>query len=154
MTKTLLILSSMFMSATAMLADTALVLQKTNGEEISFLIGNNPVAVPEASTLHITSSDNDITVNYDDIQKFYFNGVTGINEIISTAKTAFQLTGNEITATGMKAGSDMCIYSLNGTLVATAKASDNGIGVISISELAKGSYIIKAGNNSFKFLKR
>jgi hypothetical protein len=49
--------------------------------------------------------------------------------------------------------SDTQVYTASGVLVASGKSKD-GTTVIDVSHLSQGIYLVRSGNQSFKFVKK
>ena len=80
---------------------------------------------------------------------------TGIGESVadeSGIKVSVSLDGNNFRLDGLKAGSDVRVYSVNGAAVYSGKSAGSDI-VIPAGNWAKGIYVISAGGQSFKVMR-
>lgn len=84
--------------------------------------------------------------------EFKTPGVTGISTV-SASKPVMRVSGSEVTATGLKAGSELSLYDLNGRLVGKTTVGSNGEASFGIGQLSKGVYVVTDGTNSHKFVK-
>lgn len=67
------------------------------------------------------------------------------------ADASFSVSENEITAHGCDS---MSLYTVDGKLITTAQADENGTATLATSQLGKGVYLVKTGNNAFKITKK
>lgn len=74
--------------------------------------------------------------------------VNTLGDIVFAVRT----TDNGVHVSGTRAGETVTIYNLNGAVVASAKANGNST-FVATENLANGLYIVKAGNNTKKFVK-
>ena len=79
-------------------------------------------------------------------------GATGVNEL-AVAKAQFTVVGDQVAVTGMKAGSAVNIYDMNGRMVAAASADAEGNATISTASLNRGVYVVTNGTTTQKFMK-
>ena len=84
--------------------------------------------------------------------EFKTPGMTGINEL-SADKAQFRIAAGEVTASGLKMGSEVSIFDMSGRLVASARANNAGEISISISTLNDGVYLVTDGKTTRKFIK-
>lgn len=101
---------------------------------------------------------NDESIHYPACEKSYVARIE-LNadlddDAIRSQKDAASLiaTRDMVSAQSLPAGTTLGIYSADGRCVAQQKAS-NGNANISISGFSHGTYIVRAGNVSFKFMK-
>ena len=62
--------------------------------------------------------------------------------------------GNEITFRGLPVGTTASVYSLDGLLVGQVKATDSQPLTISLQNRPDGVYIVKAGTETIKVMKK
>ncbi len=75
----------------------------------------------------------------DDAEMFTFNGyVDGSTAVVS----------------GVGAGTQVTVYSIAGVAVAQAAADEDGVATVDVSSLEGGVYLLVAGKNVVKFVKR
>ena len=78
-------------------------------------------------------------------------GQTTAVESVSVADAQFSITEGGVAAKGLKAGQTVAVYSINGSLVGKATASETGVASVNIP--GKGVYVVKAGKISYKVTK-
>lgn len=79
--------------------------------------------------------------------------VTGIKTIKAGDAMFSQLVGDELTISNAKAGTSMQVLSLSG-IVYTTQTLKDGQNVVNVSQLQSGTYILKVGETSIKFIKK
>ena len=84
--------------------------------------------------------------------EFATPSVTAISNITAT-KPAFRAAGSNLSATGMKPGSEVSLYDMSGRLVGKTTVNGNGEASMSTSNLNSGVYIVTNGTTSYKFIK-
>ena len=77
---------------------------------------------------------------------------TGVNEL-AAQKAHFTIDATQVAAMGLKEGSEICVYDLNGRLVASARANKAGEVSIATDALNRGVYIVTDGTTTRKFVK-
>ena len=133
---------------------------KHASQESTLLV--KPTAVPEGSTATVGEwckvDEIDATLKGFGLwsclwvtSKYDGNGAVAIN-CLGDVVFAVRATDNGVTVSGTKAGETVTIYNLNGAVVASAKANNNST-FVEMNNLASGLYIVKAGNNTKKFVK-
>lgn len=84
--------------------------------------------------------------------EFKTPGTTGINEI-AAGKTRIDINAAQVNASGMKPGSQLCIYDMNGRLMGKALVNASGEAAIATDALDRGVYIVTDGTTPCKFAK-
>lgn len=77
---------------------------------------------------------------------------TGVIEV-NASKTQYLIGAGHISANGMKAGSEVNVYDMNGRLVAKARANASGTAEVAIDGIERGIYIVTDGQTTRKFMK-
>lgn len=105
----------------------------------------------ELFTVVVKSGDNVANVT---VCKFSQSptGIENINadkEIISLPTKAT----NRLLLSGLTAGTEVCIYSVDGRLIKKATATGDSLS-ISVADIAKGTYMLRTKNSDVKFIKQ
>jgi hypothetical protein len=79
--------------------------------------------------------------------------VTGIKALKAGDAMFSQMVGDELTISNAKAGTTMQVLSLSG-IVYTNQTLKDGKNVINVSQLQSGTYLLKVGETSVKFIKK
>lgn len=115
--------------------------------------------VVEKVVSQITFSGNDVILHFDGSTETYpmndvqidFGGTTGINSV-----TTFKLNGivdGQLNINGLAEGTPIAVYDISGKKITAAKANGENT-LLNIDNLNGGVYILKAGNQIVKFVKR
>lgn len=81
-----------------------------------------------------------------------FGTSTGIQGLVKSL-SGLQLVGDALTLRGAEAGTAVAVYNLRGVRQAQGVAGQDAT-VLSLVGLPKGVYVVKAGKQSVKFIKR
>lgn len=120
-----------------------------NGEQVNKVVssisfdGDNVV-------LHFGNDTESYDMNLVSIALDYNAGLENLNVYTFNSK----IEGGVISVTGLDADTPIFLYNLNGVIAASAKSDYNGNASIDIESLQGGVYIMRAGNNCVKFVKR
>lgn len=134
-------------------AEERIVLHFTDGSTTSFLVAEKPKVSFGESSIHVTAQN--IEADYDliSVHKFTFDSTISLgSNQIDDNETRFELTGRSgVRAIGLKPYEKAHVHTLNGILVSSFSADDNGIAEMDLSSLSAGVYVISTeSGNSFK----
>ena len=140
-------------------APTHFILCLNDGQQVTFLLEHNPKVVNGEGL--ITVVDGDYTIEYplDNVHKYMMGtddahtGIEGIKAEPKVNGDIAQKAGN-IMLTGFDAGAPVKVTALNGTIVFASSTDANGALILNMSQYPSGVYIVKAQNQTFKFIKR
>lgn len=139
MKKLILSLLTLF-ATTAIWAETALFVHLESGEVVEISFAEKPVVTYNESRLVITVENASVSFPLENMQKFTFGEVDeDVTRIVTPANATPQPT---------------YIYGIDGKLMRTYKPGENGSTSASLEGLPAGTYVIKNGNVSYKYLKR
>lgn len=141
---------------TAIEYEYSLVLNKTDGTKVEYKFESIPVAEIQGDDVKITLTTTRQSVLYPiaQITNFTFERATnGIDGIEAENRVSFGISDDAIEVAGLAPGTTVTVYDLAGSLRATGVCDTEGALRLSIGSLAKGVYVISAGNNSFKFIR-
>ena len=135
-----------------------------NGEDVETLTGMGSSfakifsqtinqIIDENMVIRVRSNNADpILIN--SIQVSLYNNGTGINTITQSAKLAAYCVKNVLNVTNIAEGVEQVnIYNLQGVLVSSTNLNRQTAVSISVSSLAQGIYLVKAGNETVKIQK-
>ena len=89
-----------------------------------------------------------------DIVRIYFDDYTRINEVnFNDGKELVAYISPDEIAVNCEAGEEIAIYNISGTMVLKERQNSEG-GSISIANLPKGLYLLRAKSQTVKILKR
>lgn len=154
----LAVVASVFTTYADELYAYTLKVNQKNGDQMTFKFQDEPVATIEGENLKIsllTVAGEDILVPISNLENLTFekNALSGVENMKAAAGVAFALTKTALNAEGLEAGTVVSIYAIDGRIAAQGVCDATGNCSISLENVAPGVYAVKAGNNSFKFVR-
>lgn len=140
---------------------TFLVLNETSGTKMEFELSKNPIVSVQANTLVIKAGNDELSTMLTDVANYTFEKklvTTSITTLRSneraeqTTEPSFSFHNAEVS--GLKTGTKIYVYNLNGGLITTTEANEEGKAAINFSSLEKGIYILKTPTKSFKIVNK
>lgn len=153
MRKFLLSFVLLLVSATFMMAEDVSAHITVNGSavtkimsEISFSGDDVVIAYSDGTSANFAKSD-DIEIT--------FNQPTSVEATQEAFETFTYggIVGDELVVSGIADGTPVIVYAINGVNVASGKVSGDSAR-INVSGLASGVYVLRAGKNVVKFIKK
>lgn len=139
MKKIILSMLTLF-AATVLRAETALFVHLESGEVVEISFAEKPVVTYNENRLVISVENASVSFPLENMKKFTFGEVDDeVTRITVPASTTPQPT---------------YIYSIDGKLLRTFKPGEDGSASASLEGLPAGTYVVKNGNVSYKYLKR
>ena len=132
-----------------------LVVWQKSGEKVYIDLAELPETTFEDGLLVIRGSKTSVQFQLSNILRYTYEGVgsTGIEQLnghtISIAKE-----GDSVTLRNLSDGSTVSIYSANGILLEERTAHSGQPLTLSVGQRPAGVYIVKAGKETIKLLKR
>lgn len=155
--KRLFTLLFLCMSMISMIASetTQLVVQSKDGTKVSYLLRTLPKL---SFTDEITVSSNEVSITYSvpQLEKFYYEKIEvadGIKDL-QTDELVFRYEGNAIIFSGLSAGSNISLYSINGILLFNKSNISEGEYMFSLDNLSTGAYLINVNETTCKIVKQ
>ena len=132
---------------------TCMVLTLTDGTINRFALTDTPVVTYEGENLVVSIGEEQFTTTLSGISKLTFEQVsTGISEMVGESpKSAF--TPGQARFEGLKTHAIVSIYTIDGKMLSSMRANDEGTVSIDLSTLPHGFYIIRTPNQSYKIKK-
>lgn len=134
---------------------TSLIILFKDQTTQTFELEDMPVITVEGLDLKVATNNADVTIPLKDIIRYYFkvNSITGIDEV-NTDQESLDYKNGILVMHGLKAGSVVSIYSLDGKLQQSITVPRDGFYRRSLASLQSGVYIVKANSLSYKIMKR
>lgn len=156
MKKIFLALAAVAMSfaAQAVEYDYSVFVNQKNGENVEYKFEDEPVASFDGENLVMNVIEQHISYPMADIVNLTI-GKTEKESGVADVKadmTVF-VSRDAVTIAGLEEGETVAVYDMAGMAVVGGKTDAAGNFSASLSELPKGVYIVKAGKNSFKFIR-
>lgn len=129
-----------------------LIVSRTDGTKASFALADDPVVKNSASELTVETSAATITVPFADFENYSFSesGVSAVKEILTDE--SHTISDGQITFTGLRQGTSVSVYSLEGQKVLQTSADTDGFASINLMGLQSGVYIVHTSSSSIKFI--
>ena len=132
-----------------------IVVEKNNNATQAVDLHNFQRITFSGSTLNILQTNGTATsTEMSDIVRIYFDDYTRINEVnFNDGKELVAYISPDELAVNCEAGEEIAIYNISGTMVLKERQNSEG-GSISIANLPKGLYLLRAKSQTVKILKR
>ena len=150
-----ILLVALLLPMTAMAANTALVVELTNGQTANFLLQDKPTLTMAGTQLKIATATVQASYERAEVKKFYFtDGSTGVKEVLKNALVYKQTDADHLEISGLSQNERIAIYNTSGVQVGSV-SRDSDKAVISLSGLEKGIYLVRIGKSqTIKFLRK
>lgn len=151
-----LLTALVMLSPLATEAANYLTVTDTNGSKVSFALTQKPTVSFTASSLRLVAGDQTIDYPLTQYRSFTLtdsNETTGIGTVRTADGTPVFTLGETLQASGLEPNSTVAVYSIGGQVVRQARANASGLVTMPLNGL-KGMLVVKAGNKSFKFIRK
>ncbi len=107
------------------------------------------------TTVNLMQTDGAVSsVDMSDITRIYFGDFTGITNVdFNGGKDLVSYISSDEIAVNCEAGEEITIYNVSGTMVQKEIQSSEG-GSVSIANLPKGIYLLRANRQTVKIIKK
>ena len=134
--------------------NNALVLHMANGKQVTYLLDELPVVTFNGEDLVVTTHLNLVTYQARDVAKFTYSYIDpSIVVGLKNANTMFKFDGDVLYAYNLEPFSTVSIYSVDGTLIISAKTGTKGDINISLPQVSGCVYVVKTSVANFKLMK-
>lgn len=155
-----LLLTLLLAQPSAMLADqlnTLMVITKDNVQHQFVIAETKPEVTFEGNSLKVTCAKTSASATFAlaDVLRFTYvkSDGSGIDELTDDpADISFDK--GTLVISQLKAGATVDVYNTDGRLVQQLKARRSGSYRLSLSQLPTGVYVVKAGDTTYKIMKR
>lgn len=137
-------------------ATHTLILTKKSGETVEYKFSEEPAATFSDTDMNITLALTGQKVSYPMAEVASLTvtpRILGAEDAVATSGTSFTFDAGCIRCAGLAPGSPVALYTIGGTLVFSSQADIDGEATVAVSSLSAGTYVVSAGNESFKFFK-
>ena len=144
------------MAVQAEILPKSLLVTMKDGNESIFKFADTPVATFEGTDMKITTGGGAETVM---IAMAEVNNMTiiddksAVEDLKDAAKATFIIGETQIKGAGLRASAKVALYTVSGIMVAQTVTDDQGSFTVDIPAGATGTFIVRAGDRSFKFIK-
>ena len=136
-----------------------LVVLQTDGTKTEFALEDQPTLSFKDGDVVVASTNKQVTFSMQNVANYHFvtkNVTTGIQQVENTPQSNDEPTFSpaDATVSGLKARTRLMVFSINGQLIKTFTAAEDGKVNVNLTDLVPGVYIIKTPTKSFKVMKR
>jgi hypothetical protein len=132
-----------------------IVIETAGGQRTEYALTETPKLTYDGNTVTLTTTKVSVDYTASNILKVMLTDIssTGINDVESSLGNIL-LSNDEVRMSGLAADESVTLYNVNGMLLSSWKATSMGELTISLSDLSRGVYIIKANHQSFKVTRK
>ena len=134
-----------------------LVVWQKSGQKVFFNLTEEPQTTFENGKLVIRTSRTTVSYPLTNVLRYTYEGgtITDVGEAkVHPGEMRFLQNDDTMAFDGLPEGMRLDVYTLDGLKVKTVQAQDGQRTTISLADQPAGTYIVKAGGATFKFLKR
>jgi hypothetical protein len=128
------------------------VVTLANNQQVFYPLNEKPVLTMKDGVFTLTTTETQASYDFSNVKEFTFGALA--DNISSTVISRFEQREGVFVFTGCKAGASISIYDLQGHLVASQQAGNDGCVQVLVAHLPAGVYAVKSDNVSIKILKR
>jgi hypothetical protein len=128
-----------------------LYITMTDNSETVFALADNPVVTVSGTTFLATCGSQSVSADLTSVKNYHFSNTTGISSIQSSKETVLLQVGQAVIS-GVKAGTEVRIVSVDGKVVMSRKAAANGSLTIDLSTLGRGVYVLSTPTTKLKMM--
>ncbi len=131
----------------------ALLLLLSSHKQVVCLLEEQPTISFQEDKLIITTTQNELSYEADDVQKFTYSYVdTSDISQVENSKYLISIKGNELSVSGFESDTPIYIYTSDGSLVAKS-ITYSGEATFTLPEGSNSTYIVKTPIVNFKIMK-
>lgn len=159
MKKFLILLAAMLsLTATRAMGDgpQRLVVWLTDGTKVTHDLSDQPETTFQDGALFLKTEKVSVSYPLEKVQRYTYEGsfpAIGIPPV-KAGEVCVSQGNNGMRFDGLPAGTPLELYSPEGRLLSSQCAAEGQSTVVSVAGMPTGIYIIKAGEASYKFLKK
>lgn len=125
-----------------------------DGKDTYFALSEKPTVTFTSTAMILTAGSQTVEYSLTDFRAFAFaDQPTGIGTLDAESNNAVFSFGNSLKGEGLKAGSQVAVYTINGQLVGRATVSQSGSVEIPLDGQT-GVFVVKSLSKTFKFIRK
>ena len=140
------------------LADSQrLVVWQKSGQKVYFDLTEEPETTFEDGNLVIRSSRTTVSYPLTNVLRYTYEGgtITDVGDVkMRPGEVRFLQNAEQMAFDGLQDGTILEVYTLDGVKIKTVKAQGGQRTVVSLADQTAGTYVVKAGEATYKFMKR
>ena len=137
---------------------SCVVVEQANGSKAEYLLTTEPRITYVDNEVNITSTEVTVKLDVADVKKVYLSetssNATGVQEVKASESVIVDLTDGKLSLNGLKNGSPVALYSVDGRQLYAGTASAAGTLTLPLGTLHGGMIIVKTSTQSFKIIKK
>lgn len=151
---TLAVMLLAFMSTLSASAAKHVKVSDKDGNDTYFALSEKPTVTFTSTAMVLTAGSQTIEYPLTDFHAFAFaDDPTGIGTLDAESNNAVFSFGNSLKGEGLKAGSQVAVYTINGQLVGRSTVSQSGSVEIPLDGQT-GVFVVKSLSKTFKFIRK
>ena len=137
-------------------ATQRLVVWQKSGEKVYFDLNEEPETTFEGTQLVIKTNTTTVYYQLENVLRYTYEGtMTAIDgPKLKPGEVRFMQGSDQMAFDGLPDGTTLEVYSLDGKKLFTKQALGGQRTVLSLANQPAGTYIVKVGDATYKFLKR
>ena len=137
-------------------ATQRLVVWQKSGEKVYFDLNEEPETTFEGTQLVIKTNTTTVYYQLENVLRYTYEGtMTAIDgPKLKPGEVRFMQGSDQMAFDGLPDGTTLEVYSLDGKKLFTKQALSGQRTVLSLANQPAGTYIVKVGDATYKFLKR
>lgn len=151
-----ILLLMLAMTIGAQNATQRLVVWQKSGEKVYFDLTEEPETTFEGTQLVIKTTKATAYYQLENVLRYTYEGTkTAIDgPRLRPGEIVFRQGADQMAFEGLSDGTRIDVYTLDGKLLKSQTARGSQQSVVSLASQPAGTYIVKVGNATYKFLKR
>ena len=135
---------------------TTLVVWSKDGSKVVYDLSEEPKHTFTASDLVVSTNGVEVTYPLSSLLRFTYEkkDASSLLDITTGRASSFRQDGDCLVFTGLAAGSNVSLRSLNGALVFSKAVQAQGEYSFSLSGLAAGVYLVTVNGTTYKIVKK
>lgn len=127
-----------------------LVLNLSDGSQAEFALSDQPVITFSDGNLVLTCGAQEISTSLEGVSYYISPSSTAIRQLTNEEKPDVKVAFGQAAFKGLKAGSHIVVYTIDGVQVSSVAVSPEGEASVDLSALPRGIYVVKAPNKTIK----
>lgn len=136
--------------------DQHLVVWLTDGTKVTHDLSDQPETTFQDGSLFLNTDKVSVSYPLEKVLRYTYEGSfpdVGVQPIKS-GEMRFLQGADEMCFDGLPAGTPLQLYAPDGKLLSTQRAAKGQTAVVSLKGMPQGTYIVKTGDATYKFLKK
>lgn len=156
-TRTLVLMLLLIATLSSLADSQRLVVWQKSGQKVYFDLNEEPETTFEDGNLVIRSSRTTVSYPLTNVLRYTYEGgtITDVGDVkMRPGEVRFLQNAEQMAFDGLQDGTILEVYTLDGVKIKTVKAQAGQRTVVSLADQVAGTYIVKAGEATYKFMKR